>query len=1282
MRKNKSAYINKIITLLLISGMIITSFPEFIFAKNQTDIDILLNNDMAEENEESDIKDMFEYVSKKNDKSEIENKSDSDENFEIVDKSESDKRLMSDDKNDTEDKTRFSGYRAPIFEREIGSIYDYGNSCDNSEFIQSDLPETYRTGSLPELRNQSPWGTCWAHASIALAEINMMKKGYELSPNYSELHLAYFSYNSVTDPLGLTEGDEFYIEKDAIKDFMDWGGNPFSALNIFANWIGPVDESMVPYNNDSVFEVRRNGLSDDIAYKKVAGLKNAYLVNTKEIDAVKQLIIDYGAASTSYYNDSFYYNVEHNSYYCDDDSYPNDHEVTIVGWDDNFPRENFKFKPEADGAWLIRNSWTTGYEESYNGYFWMSYYDKSLRISCAFDFEKELNYDNNYHYDGISEDAYISESENEIMSSNIFKASADADYEELKAVSAYIAGTNIDYRADVYMDLVDDSNPTSGTLVSTKTGHTVYEGYYTIDLDNTVLLEPGEKFSVVLTFKKPGGKVWVLGECSASDLPSYDSPHYVKASISEGQSFYKIPGEEWIDVSETQNYFGNIRIKAFTSNRSASNTKAPTSIRFVDNTLQAGLNLGITETYTAGISVLPEDANKHITWTSSNPSVATVSDRGLVTAIGEGKATISASAVYGGEKSTFDVTVTRKVLALAIEGSEEVLYNTPTKYNVVTTPAGIPTDGKVEWSTSDPSVFTVDTEGVVTAHSMSVATLKATADGVSAELQLTVTVRPPKITDIKQRLDGSVEITWDGVEESTVYDIYSGLKPDEMTCVGSEYPYGVDEYQYVDTKYMGQNVSGILYKISSTAINEGNYTEYTNFTKPSEVDCVYPTEYTLYYLGGTNEIMPKKLTYDEYSPIEPSDDKPGREFIGWNTESDGTGEPYYYGEKAINLAKYHNQDVYLYAQWRNKEYTISFDATGGYCDLVSEPFEYGSKLKELSNPTRQGYVFAGWYTGEDGSGDEITSETLMYYSDNITVYAKWTADTVSVLFDANGGSVSTASKDVIPGVKYGILPTPSRTGYTFIGWYTEPIGGVKIDENTVVNITTNTTLYAHWIGKEYTVSFNANGGSCSQADKTVHTGDLYGTLPNPSWQGYTFIGWYTDEILGTEITAESMVSVAENHKLYAHWTANTYTVDFDANGGSVSPLSKDVTFDSVYGELPTPERLGYKFDGWYTSLTFGVEITKDDVVMQAKEHTLYAHWSANKYSVSFDANGGDIQPTSMTVTFDSIYGVLPDSERVGYTFAGWYDNIAGLGDAYTFDKMPCQVHCIHIQYNE
>ncbi|MDR0883293.1 MAG: InlB B-repeat-containing protein [Oscillospiraceae bacterium] len=213
---------------------------------------------------------------------------------------------------------------------------------------------------------------------------------------------------------------------------------------------------------------------------------------------------------------------------------------------------------------------------------------------------------------------------------------------------------------------------------------------------------------------------------------------------------------------------------------------------------------------------------------------------------------------------------------------------------------------------------------------------------------------------------------------------------------------------------------------------------------------------------------------------------------------------------------------------------------------------------------------------------------------------------VTVQFNSNGGS-KVASKAVYSNAAIGTLPSPTRTGYTFKGWYTAKTGGTKIEKTT--KITKAQTLYAQWTAKKFTVTYSANGGkigTATSAKKSVTYASKYVLPTAPKRTGYKFAGWYTAKTGGTKVTASTVVKLTKNQTLYAHWTANKYTVTFNANGGT-AVKAKAVTYNTAVGALPTPTRKGYKLVGWYTAKSGGTKIAKTTKVTKAT--TYYAHWA-------------------------------------------------------------------------
>ena len=367
----------------------------------------------------------------------------------------------------------------------------------------------------------------------------------------------------------------------------------------------------------------------------------------------------------------------------------------------------------------------------------------------------------------------------------------------------------------------------------------------------------------------------------------------------------------------------------------------------------------------------------------------------------------------------------------------------------------------------------------------------------------------------------------------------------------------------------------------------------------------------------------------------------GYTFTGWNTSPDGTGTAY----RPNATIQFAAQNITLYAQWKVRSYSVNFDSNGGSA-VASQSVKYGSKASRPTDPTRAGHTFQGWYTSRDGGARYDFNQTV---TGDVTLYAHWSVNSYTLAFDGNGGKASESSRTVQYGSQYGSLPTATRTGHTFQGWYTAKSGGTKVSPSTTMGAA-NTTLYAHWSVNAYTLAFDGNGGKASESSRKVQYGNQYGTLPTATRTGYAFQGWYTARSGGSQVSSSTTMEAA-NTTVYAHWTVNTYTVSFDSNGGS-AVASQSVRYGSKATQPTNPTRAGHTFQGWYTARSggskydFGTAVTGDV--------TLYAHWSVNSYTLTFDGNGGKPSEASRTVAYGGQYGSLPTATRTGYAFQGWY----------------------------
>jgi uncharacterized repeat protein (TIGR02543 family) len=259
--------------------------------------------------------------------------------------------------------------------------------------------------------------------------------------------------------------------------------------------------------------------------------------------------------------------------------------------------------------------------------------------------------------------------------------------------------------------------------------------------------------------------------------------------------------------------------------------------------------------------------------------------------------------------------------------------------------------------------------------------------------------------------------------------------------------------------------------------------------------------------------------------------KSGYTFAGWWTGTNGTGTEFTASTPVT-------ASITVYAYWTTSTvYTVTFNSQGGTA-VDAQHVVSGGTVALPANPTYEGYLFSSWNEAANGSGTQFTASIAV--TGNITVYAQWASYSYTVTFDSQSATIaaSPTSKTVAsPATTVDALPTPpTKTSYTFAGWFTAASGGgTQFTASTVV--TGNITVYAYWTTSTvYTVTYDSQGGS-SVASQQVVSGGTVGTLPaNPTRSGYTFGGWYTAVSGGgTAFTASTTVTASLT--VYAKWTA-------------------------------------------------------------------------------------------------------------------------------------------------
>ena len=411
--------------------------------------------------------------------------------------------------------------------------------------------------------------------------------------------------------------------------------------------------------------------------------------------------------------------------------------------------------------------------------------------------------------------------------------------------------------------------------------------------------------------------------------------------------------------------------------------------------------------------------------------------------------------------------------------------------------------------------------------------------------------------------------------------------------------------------------------------------------------------------GGSGNPNPTTYTIEQTVQLEePTKAPTGYRFLYWMNAATG---------KRVDEIKADSMgDITLIAQYKPNTYGVSVSGSGISADVQSVLHGQEKVVIRLS------VTEVGYHLPESVAVAMVGTQLVEFTYDNgaitiqssvtgeITITASAQQNTYTVTFDANGGTGGGVKEDIAHGSKLsGIVPDePQRDGYQFVGWNTDRNASSALDDYA---ITGDVTLYAVWKANSYTVYFNANGGEVTTSDKKVTYDSVYGDLPVPTRVGYTFNGWYLGETL---VNADTQVTTADSHTLAAHWTVNTYAVTFYKNDGTdgVHDSKNDVAYDQAIGEVSQPLRTGYTFAGWAWNKTSseadfaaGTEL-KNLTAEHGGKVTLYAVWRANTYTVTFDPNYEGGAESDKEVIYDSVYGILPVSTRVGYTFDGWYLN--------------------------
>ena len=529
-------------------------------------------------------------------------------------------------------------------------------------------------------------GTCWAFASIAAAESSLIRTGLaDSSIDLSEFHLAYYAYHDFHDPLGVADISPAESLAD-IPSTMRIGGSVGHVEAAFSRWSGPVLESTMPCNSDDYYKGIYPDTSKDLSAESAFHLKSVMYVSGS--DDIKKMVMKYGSVTTAYKvgSDKYmdYKNYDGVTYYIPDAT-SSDHEATIIGWDDDYPKENFKYQPDNNGAWLVK-------DHDGNQKLWWISYETYMDDIAAYEFEPADLLENNYMH-GRTPVSGVNVLNTENSDMNIFEEKRSGEtLEKLEAVMLWTSRKE-NRRITIYVNPVIKDNK---IVDYEHKYHTFdfcseYTGTYKVDVPEDIYLNDGDTFGIEVTDMK-GMK---------PETVHFDST------------------------------------KGFTNS-----TDIPLAGNVTIDTTSEELAIGESFKIHGSVSV-PAEAMAGISYTSSDPDIATVDKKGNVTAVAPGTATITAAATYGSDRKTCTVTVKPNLVKYISMETEltMTLYERYTLHPVVDPDA---TDQSIRFSTSDPGRADVDENGCIYAAYPGTATITAkAADGSNVSAVCTVKIVPP-----------------------------------------------------------------------------------------------------------------------------------------------------------------------------------------------------------------------------------------------------------------------------------------------------------------------------------------------------------------------------------------------------------------------------------------------------------------------------------------------------------------------------------------------------------
>lgn len=449
-------------------------------------------------------------------------------------------------------------------------------SSETKKKRAASLPSSYdsrKENAVTGIKDQGETGACWAFGALKSLESSSIRKGLSdvANTDLSESHLAWYSYHGISSSSHPLQGDSNKIM--GYDGTYNQGGNYFNAIATLANWWGAAKEEDAPFTGNTQQEVwqmedRMSSAEESLRTKSEARLTNARNYDYADLSAKKQAVMENGSMDVSLYfnaRDVYEKDGEYSVYQTSRDEENANHCVTIIGWDDDF--SSFRTTPtQGKGAWLIANSYGTDWGRQ--GCYWVSYYDTSLCEFTTFEADAPDNYDTNYSYDGSGYGSGLIGERQDISIANVYTNTSNSP-QKISAAGIYTITDAQKYEISIYRSL-QSKNPVDGDHVTkcTTQGTADYNGYHTIPLKESIIVAPGESFSVIVKYISQNNTIYapIEGEPTENNGMSFGSQ--------AGQSFiYDDTTNQWRDSTKytEQGLYGtynlnNVCLKAFGKN--------------------------------------------------------------------------------------------------------------------------------------------------------------------------------------------------------------------------------------------------------------------------------------------------------------------------------------------------------------------------------------------------------------------------------------------------------------------------------------------------------------------------------------------------------------------------------------------------------------------------------------------------------------------------------------------------------------------------------------------